>query len=156
MESSELALYRGLGVVRNYGIFVLVVLFALNAGALAMINWIETSDVKNELITLSSSLPSTNVTSDSEEPNLPSNIIALRSTEEARTGFYETRLEQVEYLAYANPEKNYTLLKDMSSLRHEVRDFSIALLAIYIGEVIVLLGWWFFVRTKIRELFETL
>lgn len=157
MESSELALYRGLGAVRNYGVFVLVALFALNAGALGVLNWIETNDLRNELATLSQKLPSPDSTKVEQTLSLPEDIIAIRSSTTERTGFYETQLSAgKEYLAYANPEKQYTLFKAESSIQKEVQNFAVAILALYFGEIILLLGWWFFVRSKVRELFETL
>lgn len=156
MESSELALYRGLGIVRNYGVVVLIILFALNAGVLGMLNWIETSELQNELVRYSNNLPNPDVTKGEQVLNLPEDIIALRLPTKDRVGFYETKLTDKEYLAYANPEKQYTLMKAEDSIRHEVQNFALALLALYAGEVVVLLGWWFFLRSKVRELFETL
>ncbi|MBI5401081.1 MAG: hypothetical protein HZB12_03125 [Candidatus Yonathbacteria bacterium] len=155
MESSELALYRGLGAVRNYGAIVLIALFALNAGALGMLNWVETNDLKSELMTLSQKLPNPTADKTEQTLSLPEDIIAIRFNTKDRTGFYETRLEK-EYLAYANPDKQYTLLKAEDSLRHEIQNFALVLSALYVGEVAILLGWWFFIRSKVRELFEIL
>lgn len=156
MESSELALYRGLGNVRNYGVFVLIALFALNAGALGILNWIETNDIQSELVTLSANLPSPGTEKGEQTINLPDDVIALHVTTKEHTGFYETSSVGKEYLAYANPEKNYVIMKSEQEAKREVQDFAMTLTVLYLGEVILLLGWWLFLRTKVRELFETL
>lgn len=156
MESSELALYRGLGAVRNYGVMVLIALFALNAGALGVFNWIEQNEIQNELVTYSQKLPDSGSIKGEGTLSIPEDIIALRLPAKEHVGFYETRLSDKEYLAYANPDKQYTLMKAEDSMKNEVQKFALALLALYIGELVVLFGWWFFIRSKVRELFETL
>lgn len=154
MESSELALYRGLGAVRNYGIVVLVALLALNGITLGALNWLETNDLRSELATLSAKLPTPSAQKMEQTVNLPEDILSFHVTNMERTGFYETRIIDKEYLAYANPSNNYILMKSEDAIRHEVLNFAVALLALYTGEVVLLLGWWLFVRTKVRELFE--
>lgn len=154
MESSELALYRGLGAVRNYGILVLVALFALNGITLAALNWFETNDLRSELVTLSDTLPAPGAPKTEQTISLPEDILSFHSTTMEKTGFYETSINKEEYLAYANPNNNYILMKSEESIKHEVQNFALALLALYLGEVVILLGWWLFVRTKVRELFE--
>lgn len=161
MESSELALYRGLGAVRNYGIMVLIALGVLNGVALGALNWLETNDLRTELVTLSQTLPATSTaTSTSSKTEravtLPEEILSFHVTNMERTGFYETRIVDKEYLAYANPDNKYILMKSEDAIRHEVLNFAMALLAVYAGEIVLLLGWWLFVRTKVRELFEVL
>lgn len=156
MESNELALYRGLGAVRNYGIVVLIALFALNAGVLGVLNWIETNDIQSELAVLSESLPNPTLEKGEQELNLPGGVIALRATTKEHIGFYETSILGKDYLAYANPAKEYILMKSEQESEREVRKFALALIALYIGEVFILLGWWFFLRSKVRELFETM
>lgn len=154
MESSELALYGGLGEVRNYGILILVALFVLSGVALGGINWIETNELQNELATLSQNLPAPEVAAGEQTIHLPDDVIALHVTTAERTGFYETTILDKDFLAYASPDKNYVLMKSEASIEHEVRNFALALLALYVGQVILLLGWWFFIRSKVRQLFE--
>lgn len=154
MESSELALYRGLGAVRNYGILVLVGLFVLSGIALATLNWIETNELQSELIMLSQNLPAPDSTKVEQTINLPDDVIALHVTTAERTGFYETTIVNKDFLAYAAPDKHYVLMKSEATIEREIKNFALALLALYIGNVVLLLGWWFFIRTKVRELFE--
>lgn len=156
MESSELALYRGLGAVRNYGVMVLFGLLALNGISLSALNWFETNELQSELSTLAQTLPSTETTKVEQTINLPDDVIALHTTTAERTGFYETSILGKDFLAYAAPDKHYILMKSEASISHEIRNFAVALFALYIGEVILLLGWWFFMRSKVRELFETI
>lgn len=155
MESSELALYRGLGAVRNYGILVLVALFVLNALTLGAFNWFETNDLRNELATYSEKLPDPGISKAEQTITLPEDILSFHVKTMDHTGFYETRIMDNEYLAYANPNKNYILMKSESVVKHEIQNFALALLALYLGQVVILLGWWFFIRAKVRELFET-
>ncbi|MBI5798575.1 MAG: hypothetical protein HZB10_01420 [Candidatus Yonathbacteria bacterium] len=156
MESSELALYRGLGAVRNYGILVLLVLLVLNGVTLGALNWFETSDLRSELSALSEKIPAqtAGATRTEQTLNLPEDILSFHVANMERTGFYETRINEEEYLAYANPENNYILMKSEASIQHEVQNFALTLIALYAGEVVILLGWWLFVRAKVRELFE--
>jgi len=154
MESSELALYRGLGAVRNYGIMVLVALLILNGVALGTLNWLETNDIRSELASLAEKLPSPSAAKTEQVIVLPADIISFRVSKVERVGFYETKIEDMEYLAYGSADKNYVLMKSEDSIKHEVLNFAFALFALYLGEVVILLGWWLFVRTKVRELFE--
>jgi hypothetical protein len=154
MESSELALYRGLGAVRNYGILVLVALFALNAITLGALKWFETNELRNEIATLSEKLPAQATPKTEQTIALPDDILSFHVTKVERIGFYETKIAEKEYLAYANRSNNYVLMKSEESIKHEVQNFALALLLLYVGEVVLLLGWWFFIRTKVRELFE--
>lgn len=156
MESSELALYRGLGEVRNYGILVLVGLFVLSGTALAALNWIETNELQNELATLSQNLPAPSPTSTEQTITLPDDVIALHTTTAEHTGFYETKILNKDFLAYATPDNHYVLLKSEAPISHEIQNFALTLLALYVGQVVVLLGWWFFIRSRVRELFEVM
>lgn len=155
MESNKLALYRGLGTVKKYGIFVLVALFFLNAAALGALKWFETNDLHNELALLSERLPNPADIKTEHTFSLPDDVLSFKpSKRERRTGFYETRILNKEFLVYANPNKDYILAKSNDSIRHEVQNFAFALLILYVGEVVLLFGWWYFVRAKVRELFE--
>ena len=154
MESTHLALYRGLGEVRNYGILILVALFALGSATLGGLNWIETNELQNELATLAKALPDPVAAKAEQTIHLPDDVIAFHVTNFDRTGFYETKMGNKEFLAYAAPDKKYVLMKSEESIKHEIYNFALALLALYVGQVVLLLGWWFFIRAKVRQLFE--
>lgn len=154
MESSKITSYRGFGAVQNYGILVLVALFALNAAALGAINWFEINNIRHELATLSEKLPDPNTSKSEQIVVLPEDIFSFYTATIDRTGFYETRVSGKDFLAYTNPSKNYILMKSEESIRHEVSNFALTLGALYVAEVVLLLGWWYFLRTKVRELFE--
>ena len=156
MESSEIAIYRGLGEVRNYGIAVLLGLFVLNGATLGALNWIELSELRSELVKYAETLPAPDVNNPEQTINLPEEIIALRVQTNDRVGFYETSIGGQDYLAYADANKHYVLMKSEGNIKEETLSFAIALGALYFGEVILLLGWWFFVRAKIREIYETI
>ncbi len=156
MESSEIAVYRGLGEVRNYGIAVLFALLALNGVTLWALHWIETNDLHNELLKYSESLPLPDATKPDQTVTLPEDILLFRTKTNAHVGFYETAIGGQQYLAYADPDKHTVLMKSEESIQNETKSFALALSALYLGELVLLLGWWFFIRSKVREVFETL
>ena len=156
MESGEIAVYRGLGEVRNYGIAVLVALLALNGVTLWALNWVETNDLHSELLKYSESLPVPDVNNPNQTVTLPEDILLFRTKTNAHVGFYETSVGGQEYLAYADPDKHTVLMKSEEAIQNEARSFALALGALYLGELVLLLGWWFFIRSKVREMFETI
>jgi hypothetical protein len=156
MESSEIAVYRGLGEVRNYGIAVLVGLLILNGVTLFALNWIEDSDLHSELLRHSESLPLPDPNNLEQTVNLPEDILLFRTRTNARIGFHKTSIGGEEYLAYADPDKHTVLMKSREGIRKESKSFALALGALYLGELVLLFGWWFFIRAKIREMFETI
>lgn len=154
MESNEVAVSRGLGVVRNYGIMVLFALLALNGVTLWGLHWVETNDARNELIRYAGTLPSPDINQPKQTINLPEDIIALRTKTIDRVGFYETAIGGQDYLAYADTNKQYILMKSEAPIQRETQSFTIALGSLYLGELVLMLGWWLFVRSKVREIFE--
>lgn len=156
MESSEVAMYRGLGEVRNYGIAVLLALLVLNGVTLWALNWVETNDLRNELTKYAETLPEPNTVQPGQTINLPEDILSFPTKTGDRVGFYEVSLKDQDYLAYADANKHYVLMKSETGIQKETRSFAVALAALYLGELVLLLGWWFFIRTKVREIFETI
>lgn len=154
MESIELELNRDMRMVRNYGLFVFVSLFILSAAAVGVVDVLEKNDIRNELAVLSEKLPPAGSQQVEQNINLPEDILSLHANSIERRGFYETRIVDRDYLAYANPAKNYILMKSEEEVQHETLNFALALLALYVGNIVILLGWWFFVRAKVREIFE--
>ncbi|MBI3634087.1 MAG: hypothetical protein HY228_00530 [Candidatus Yonathbacteria bacterium] len=152
MGTNETILNHEMKGIQNYGIIVLVVLFALHLLVLGTLSYLEMSELRNELFTASESLPP-KTTGASQSFNLPEDIIAIRTDKLERVGFYEIKTDK-DYIAYANPKNNYILTISENSAEREIRDITIALTALYFGEVIILVGWWFFVKSKVRELFE--
>lgn len=155
MESSEVAMYRGLGEVRNYGIAVLIALFVLNGVTLWGLHWVEINELRNELVEYAETLPIPDVNKAEQTVNLPEDVLVFPTKTGDRVGFYEISLEKQDYLAYADPNKHFVLMKSELNIQEETQSFAIALLALYLGELVLLLGWWFFIRAKVREIFET-
>ncbi|MFA5997688.1 MAG: hypothetical protein WC791_04375 [Candidatus Paceibacterota bacterium] len=154
METKEFEVNRELKVIRNYGFFVLAAFLILNTTTLATLTWFETNDLRHELASLSEKLPSRSATTTEQAFALPEDIISLHATNREHEGFYKTRIIDREYLAYANPDKNYILLKSEDAIRSEGKNFALALFALFAGEIIIILGWWFFIRARVRQLFE--
>lgn len=153
MNHSKQTTYHGLKHIRRYGIILIVALAALHSVAFLAVQWIERNEIRQELAQWSQTLPKPDATKPEKELHLPEDILALHVDKLERTGFYETRTDK-RYLAYANPENDYILAKSEESIEHEVTNFAIMLGVLFAGEIVLLLGWWMFVRSKVRELFE--
>lgn len=152
MSTNETVLSREMKNVQNYGFVVLVAILALHILVLGALRYFEMNELKSELLIASESLPVK--TSDTKQViNLPDDIIALHTDTLSRTGFYEIRTDK-DYIAYASPKNNYILTKSEDSIQHEFRNSTIILTVLYFGEVVLLVGWWFFVKSRVRELFE--
>jgi hypothetical protein len=154
MKTKEQEVDREMRYIRNYGILVLAAFFVLNISALFTLNWFEVNDLQHELVTLSEKLPEQGSIQTDESILLPEDIFSFRSLSKEHTGFYKTNIIDKEYLAYANPEKDYILMKSEESINTERQNFAIALSALFGGEVLLILGWWFFIRTRVRQLFD--
>ncbi|MCK9344532.1 MAG: hypothetical protein M0P64_00210 [Candidatus Pacebacteria bacterium] len=156
MGTQEEVINRGLGEVRRYGVVVLLALLLLNGVVLWALHWVESNDLRTELSNYAATLPVPDITKPEQTINLPEDIIALRTQGETRVGFYETSIGDQDFLVYSDPNKHYVLMKSESGIQRETRSFAFALAGLYLGELVFLLGWWFFIRTKVREMFEAI
>lgn len=154
MEPNNIINNRGLESIRMYGFFILIALLVINVLALGAMSIIENNELRQELSNLSESLPTSDKSTDSQVIDLPEGIIALRTSSMTEVGFHNKNLKDTEYLTYANPKNGYILMKTTESSRHEIRNFGIILGFLYFGEVILLLGWWSFIRSKVQQIFE--
>lgn len=153
MNHQKQTTYRGLEAVQKYGTILIVTIALLHVVAFFAIQWIERNEVRQELAQWSQTLPKPDATQPEKELHLPEDIIALHVDKLERTGFYEKRTDK-QFLFYANPDNDYILAKSMESIEHEINSFIIVLGGLFLGELVLLLGWWRFVRSKVRELFE--
>jgi predicted outer membrane lipoprotein len=153
MARSKETIYEGILRVRQYGIFLAVAFAVLHGLAFFSIQWVERNEIRQELIQWSQTLPKPDPTQQEKELHLPEDILALHVDKLERTGFYEMKTDK-SYLAYANPENDYILAKSEESALHEVWHFATILGMLFVGDMILLLGWWRFTRSKVRELFE--
>jgi len=130
----------------------------LNVVVLGALHWVETNQLRNELVSHMETIPTPSSVTTNQTILLPEDILSFHIKSTDRTGFYETSLgigeDKQDYLAYADPEKQYVLMKSEKSIQEETKGFAVALLALYLGEVILLLGWWYFIHTKIHEIFD--
>lgn len=159
MESKEITMSRGLREVRNYGIAVLGALLVLNGVVLGALRWVEINDIRNELVTYMETIPSPDLTTPGQTIRLPEDILSFQVKSPGRVGFYETSLgegkDRQDYLAYADPDKHYVLMKSERAIEREIKGFALTLVALYAGELILFIGWWFLVRSKMHEIFGT-
>ena len=158
MNIKESAISHGIKEVRRYGIIVLGALFLLNVVTLGALHWIESDQLHRELVKYMETIPAPDSAITEQTILLPEDVLSFQLKSSDRTGFYETSLgigkDKQDYLAYADPEKKYVLMKSEAHIQEETRGFAITLLALYIGEIILLLGWWIFIRSKIHEIFD--
>lgn len=153
MEQLKQTTYRGLEAVQRYGTVLIVAIAMLHVVAFFAIQWIERNEIRQELAQWSQTLPQPDATQPEKELHLPEDILALHVDRLERTGFYETHTDK-RYLAYANPGNDYILAKSLESIDHEINSFIIMLGVLFLGELVLLLGWWRFTQSKVRELFE--
>lgn len=153
MNHVQKTTYSGLASVQKYGTMLIVALAALHGAAFLAVRWIEKNEIRHDLAQWSQTLKKTDSTGPSKELHLPEDIIALHVTNLDQTGFYETYTNKG-YLFYANPENNYILAKSEESIEREINNFAIMLGGLFLGELVLLLGWWRFVQSRVRELFE--
>lgn len=153
MQKIKETTYPGLKSIRVYGMILVLLLGVLHLSAYFSIRWVETNEIRNELVQWSQTLPTTNAAQPTADVHLPQDIFALHVKTLDRTGFYETRTDEG-YLVYANPENNYILAKSKESINRELTNFAITLGSLFAGELVLLFGWWMFAKAKVRELFE--
>lgn len=155
MTHSKETIYEGILRVRQYGVFLAAAFVTLHVLALFSVQWVEKNEIRQELVRWSQTLPKpvTDPTQKEASLHLPEDILAFHVDKLERTGFYETYTDK-KYLVYANPTNDYILAKSAESINHEVTHFAIMLGMLLVGDLILLLGWWRFTRSKVRELFE--
>lgn len=158
MNTKESAIAHGIKDVRKYGMVVLVALFLLNVVVLGALHWIESNQLRNELVGYMEMITHPDQVPSEQTIRLPEDILSFQLHASDRIGFYETSLgtgkDRQDYLAYADPNKHYVLMKSEKAIQEKTKDFALMLLALYIGEVVLLLGWWYFIHSKIHEIFE--
>lgn len=158
MDTKESVISHGVKDIRKYGMVVLVTLFLLNVVALGALHWIETNQLRNELVSYMETIAVPDPMTPGQTIRLPEDILSFQLKSSDRVGFYETSLgtgkDKQDYLAYADSEKKYVLMKSEAHIQKETKGFMIALLALYIGEIFLLLGWWYFLNTKIHDIFD--
>lgn len=153
MNHTELTLDEELRGVRRYGFVLIGTLLVLHIVVWGALSFLEVNDLRSELTKWSLTLHKPNSSGQEEKLYLPEGIIAFHVNSLDRTGFYTTKTDR-NYLAFANPENNYILIKSKQEVERETQNFAITLGALFAGEMILLLGWWRFVRMRVRELFE--
>lgn len=153
MEAQKQTTFHGLKSVRCYGFILILALVALHVAAYVAVIIIEKNEIRHELAAWSQTLPRPDTTQPTIDLHLPQDILALHISRPERTGFYEIYTDK-KYLVYANPENNYILAKSEEAAEHEITNIAIILGMLLAGEIVFILGWWMFAKSKIQELFE--
>jgi hypothetical protein len=153
MEHTKKTTYHGLKSIQKYGIFLVCSLAILHSLAFFAMRWIETNELRSELAGWSRTIPPRDQVQPGKALQLPDDIIALHVDKLERVGFYTTRTQRG-YLFYANPNNNYILAKSEDVIEQEMVHIGTMLGVLFAGELILLLGWWAFIKRTVRELFE--
>lgn len=153
MEHKKKKTNLGFDSVREYGLILIGALAILHIIAFFSTQWIEKNEIRHELTQWSQTISKPTPQEPSKELFLPQDIVALHVTQLEKTGFYEIRTDKG-YLVYANPNNNYILAKSEEPMNREMSNFAVMLAALFIGELILFLGWWRFAQSSVRELFE--
>ena len=106
MQKIKETTYPGLKSVRVYGIILVLILGVLHLSAYFSIRWVETNEIRNELVQWSQTLPATNAAQPTADVHLPQDIFALHVKTLDRTGFYETKTDEDILLLLASKAKN--------------------------------------------------
>lgn len=142
-------------IVRTYGEILLVSLLLLHVAAFVTYHWLERNDIKAELVAVARALPESGFGQHSGEiVQYPDGIvIARRVGTESRQGFSEEIIAGTDHLVYTVPGTDLIVAKSEHELTAETMRFGALLAVLFVSEVLILIGWWSFMKEKINELF---
>ncbi len=87
-------------------------------------------------------------------PGLPANTIVLERPSDAHDEeYYEQRIGGREYHVYAPRDSQYVIAQSTYNVHREIAIFGTILAMLYFAEVLLIGGWWFFLRNEVKETF---
>jgi len=142
--------------VRTYGEILLLSLLILHGMAFIAFRWVERNEMKSELAAFADTLPQSGFGQHSADIiRYPDGIIvARRGDSDNRAGFSEEVVAGNEYFVYALPGSDIIVAKSEHDLDREVERVGTILAVLFAAEVMILFGWWSFMKEKIREMFS--
>jgi len=154
-DKQEVTGKRNIKALRSYGEILLVVLFVMHLMAFAAFRLVERDAIRIELQEYARQFPTEGFGDHADKiSRFPDGIIVLRSDNNHEDGgFYETHIGHNELYVYEVPYSNLIVAKSEDSLEYQLLNVGFIIGILYIVEVFVLLGWWFFLQEKIKQLF---
>ena len=144
--------------IRTYGEILLGVLLVMYMIAFAAFYWYETNDLRQELRSLAHSIAQEGYREAPSEQGTspyPEGFIVLGHEDgHGRTGYYEQQNAGQEYLVYADPGSSIVVAAPERLVNEELLKLLILLIILYSGQVLILWGWWSYLKNQIQELFH--
>lgn len=151
-ESNETGQFRS---IRTYGEILLVSLLLVHGAVFLAYRWLERNDVRAELVSVAEALPSSGFNRHSDIVQYPDGIIvARRSDAQTEPGFSEEYIAGSEHIVYTVPGTDVIVAKSEDGLSAETTRFGALLAILFVAEVLILFGWWSFLKEKLSELFS--
>lgn len=150
---------NGFKRIRTYGEMLFLVLFMMHAIAFFAFRWFETRESRLELSDIARSVSQSPdrfaAQHDGVVLRYPNGVIILqKNSRDTQNGFHEMKISGREYLVYTDNDSNILVAKPESDTHEELLKVLLVLAVLYFGEIVVLLGWWFYLKDQIKELFN--
>lgn len=148
----------GLANIKTYGKALFLMLFLMYAAAFFAFWWLELHELRQELFSTSRTINEQKGDVFPEDSSAiaqyPTGVVVLHKNEaDQRTGFYEKNIAREDYLIYSDPGSSVIVAKEEGDVSREVSKFLIILLILYFGQIVALLGWWFYLKAELKTLF---
>lgn len=142
--------------VRTYGEILILALLILHVFAFLAYRWVERSEIESELIAVARTLPESGFGQHTSQiAQYPGGIVVARRTDTGfKHGFSEEFIAGSEHIVYAVPGTDLLVAKSEDVLSGELMRFGAILAILFAGELVILLGWWSFIKEKIGEMFS--
>lgn len=136
-----------------------IVLLVMHAIAFFAFRWFETRELHSELSDIARSVSQSPDRFVAQQNGVisryPNGVIILqKNSRDAQNGFHEMNISGRDYLVYTDNDSNILVAKPESDIHEELLKVLSVLIVLYFGEVVVLLGWWFYLKDQIKELFN--
>lgn len=141
--------------MRTYGIAIFVVLLLFHLAALSAVYWLERQEVRSDLEDASRDAATRDIDSDElQSLSERDGIIRLRrDNDEKGEGFSEREIGGRDYYIYESPDQPFITARYEGDIQQEIVKIAAVLAALYIGECLALLSWWFYLRDEINQIF---
>jgi len=142
--------------VRTYGEILMFALLILHVFAFLGYRWVERGEIESELIAVARTLPESGFGQHASQiAQYPGGIVVARRSDSGfQSGFSEEFIAGSERIVYSVPGTDLLVAKSEDELSGELYRFGAILAILFAGEVIILLGWWSFIKEKIGEMFS--
>ena len=147
----------GIKRIQTYGVWILLVMLITYGSVFFGFKWLELNELQQDLTNLSRSILEEKNIKPFEETILPypdDVIVIKKQTSDTKNGFYEINISNKDYLVYTESESDVIVAKPEQSINDELNKFLVLLMFLYFGQIVILLGWWFYFKGEIQKLFK--